>query len=105
MCRKGVIEEEQGIGTKLIEILKDWIRDNNVKEPTISKDDLEGFRCSELLVDRDHSVINFRFLFKAEHAAKASHGWKNLKKIMSSAYMKNSEDRETLDKSDKNIKK
>ncbi|KYN27224.1 hypothetical protein ALC57_03568, partial [Trachymyrmex cornetzi] len=36
----------------------------------ISKDDLKGFRYSTLLVD--HSAIDFRSLFKAEHAAPAS---------------------------------
>ena len=78
---------------ELREISKDWIRDNNVEKPRISKDDLEEFRCSELLVDL---AINFRFLFKTEQVAKASNGWKNLKRITSSAYMKSSEDRETL---------
>jgi len=42
MCCKELIEEEQGIGMELIEILKEY---NNVEEPTISKNDLEGFRC------------------------------------------------------------
>jgi len=68
-----LIKEECGIRTELREISKDWIRNNNVEEPTISKDDLEGFRCSELLVD--HSAINLKFLFKAEQVAKASNGW------------------------------
>ena len=67
-----LIEEERGIGTELREIWKDSIWDNNVEKPTINENDLERFKCSELLVD--HSRINFRSLFKAEQAAKASNG-------------------------------
>jgi len=50
-------------------------------------------------------AINFRFLFKAEQTAKASNGCKNLKRITSFAYMKSSEGRETLDKSETKILK
>ena len=60
--------------------------------PTISKDDLERFRPSELLVD--HSAIDFTSLFKAEQVAKASNELKDLRRITSSAYMKSSENRE-----------
>ena len=67
-----LIEEERGIGTELREISKDSIWDNNVEKPTISENDLERFKCSELLVD--YSRINFRSLFKAEQSAKASNG-------------------------------
>ena len=72
------IEEERGIGTELRKISKDWIWDNNVEKPTISKNDLERFKCSELLVD--HSAINFRSLFKAKQAAKALNGWNKFEK-------------------------
>ena len=84
---------------------KDWIRDmNNIKEPTISKNDLERSRCRALLVD--HSVIDFlKSIFKVEQVAKTSNGWKDLKRIMSSAYMKSTEDRETLNKSETKILK
>ena len=53
-----LIEEERGIGIELREMSKDWIWDNIVEEPTISKDDLEGFRCRALLVD--HLAIDFK---------------------------------------------
>ena len=99
-----LIEEERGIGTELREISKDWIWDNNVEKPTISENDLERFKCSELLVDR--SRINFRSLFKAEHSLeKHRMGETNLKRITSSAYMKNLGDRKTLDKSEIKILK
>ncbi|KYN41492.1 hypothetical protein ALC56_04097 [Trachymyrmex septentrionalis] len=45
-------------------------------EPTISKDDLEGFRCRALLVD--HSAIDFKSIFKPEQVAKTSNGVKVL---------------------------
>ena len=41
-----LIKEEHGIGTELREMSKDWIRDNNVEERTISKDDLKRFRVN-----------------------------------------------------------
>ena len=65
-----LIEEERGIGIELREMSKDWIWNNIVEEPTISKDDLEGFRCKALLVD--HS--DRRSVFKAEQVAKVSNG-------------------------------
>ena len=62
-----LIDKEAEIGIEFREISKDWIRDNNVEEPTISKD-LEGFRCRTLLVD--HSAIDFKSVFKAKQIAK-----------------------------------
>ncbi|KYM87924.1 hypothetical protein ALC53_03211 [Atta colombica] len=43
---------------------------NNNEEPTISKDDLEGFRYRALLVD--HLAIDFKSVFKAEQVVKIS---------------------------------
>jgi len=60
------IDVERGI--ELREMSKDWIRDNNNEEPTISKDNLEGFRCRALLVD--YSAIDFKSAFKTEQVAK-----------------------------------
>ena len=39
---------------------------------------------------------DFKSVFKAEQIAETSIGWKDLKRITSSAYMKSSEDREIL---------
>ena len=100
---RNLIEVERGIGIELREMSKDWIRDNNNEEPTISKDNLEGFRCRALLVDHSAMILS---LHSKQNRLLKLNGWKDLRRIhTSSVYMKSLEDREALDKSETKILK